>query len=172
MVCYAGAPGLLRNVAIVFVPSFHFTLSRLSKSSPPENQVRPLEIAFQRRFTTMIIKEKKRKKEKKKNTYEPKTLCVLRTCRDINQVKHHPFIYFRFFFHPILLNKFTLRGNLSPIQIARSTWFRSSFSPGLPSSSVFGWTSADRGPLQTASQGMKAPNWAGVWRFTSNMGTG
>lgn len=37
---------------------------------------------------------------------------------------------------------------------------------------VFGWTRALRGPRFITSHGMKAPNWAGVKRFTSNIATG
>lgn len=71
------------------------------------------------------------------------------------------------------LNLATSNGTLSPIQMARWVWFRNSRSAsGTPSSVVFGWTKTESGPRQMASQGMKAPNWAGVNRFTSNMATG
>lgn len=58
-------------------------------------------------------------------------------------------------------------GIRSPSQVARCVWFRSS-----SSRVVFGCTSTLSGPRLMTSQGMNAPNWAGVKRLTSNMGTG
>lgn len=67
----------------------------------------------------------------------------------------------------------TSSGSLSPIQMARSVWLRKSDSSSFPSSStVLGWINADSGPRQMASHETKAPNCAGVNRFTSNMATG
>lgn len=63
--------------------------------------------------------------------------------------------------------------SLSPIQMARWEWSRSSpAAAATPGSAVLGWTSADSGPRQMASQGTKAPNCAGVSTLTSNMPLG
>ena len=66
----------------------------------------------------------------------------------------------------ILLKTLTSSGSLSPIHVALCVWSRS------PPSSVFGCTSTLNGPRFITNHEMKAPNWAGVNRFTSNMATG
>ena len=78
------------------------------------------------------------------------------------RTRRPPFTHVPFF--RLLLNILPSNGSLSPIHVACCVWFLNE-SP----SSVLGWIRTLNGPLLITSQGIKAPNWAGVKMLTSNI---
>jgi len=60
-------------------------------------------------------------------------------------------IYHMLCYTLLVMNCFMFSGSGWPIHVALCEW-------SLPSSSVLGWMSADKGPLLMTSQGIKAPN--------------